>query len=196
MSYFWSLDQLGRLIISISYTQNRIVHSLFITFLFHEAHLKPVTSPLDHKTKGLRPNLEPLLINPVPRLFFSLLQLCACSAWTLTVLLSLTHAALAILWGRGLDPDFKLCITILTSQMYLNQVNFLKLLKSGIPWTRSLSKQQYLKNFHPHIDPQETCPTEWALSQEVITPGYRLWGSTHTKPNKWVWQWQTWRAHQ
>ena len=36
------------------------------------------------------------------------------------------------------------------------------------------------KNVHLHVDLQETCPAAWAiLTQEVITPDYRQWGSSH-----------------
>jgi hypothetical protein len=38
-------------------------------------------------------------------------------------------------------------------------------------------KQHYLKNFHLHVDLQETWPTERPTTQEVITPGYRQWES-------------------
>jgi hypothetical protein len=45
------------------------------------------------------------------------------------------------------------------SQNYLNQANFLRLLKSS-------------QNIHLRIDLQDICPTEWAITQEVISPGY------------------------
>jgi hypothetical protein len=70
-----------------------------------------------------------------------------------------------------LDFNFKLSINYLNFPKLL-KFNFLKLLK-----IINSSKQHHLKNVHIHDDLQETCLTQWAITQEVITPGYRQRGS-------------------
>lgn len=57
----------------------------------------------------------------------------------------------------------------------INYANLLKLFKLNQEFHNitNSSKQYYFMKVHLHVDLQENCPAEWAITQEVITPGYR-----------------------
>jgi hypothetical protein len=54
----------------------------------------------------------------------------------------------------------------LTSQNYLNQINFLKLLKLDQKFHKIINsfKYHYITKICLHVDGQETCQTEWSMT--------------------------------
>lgn len=162
--------------------------------VFSWCTLKPVATSLDHKIQELQPNLEGDVFfdhELAPSLFFSLVhhilithESSLCSFSNLRSPNSSARRGHILFLILTLD----FLSTIRTSQDNLNQANFLKLCKSSQKLHKIINSFNRIlsRTFIFMLICRKLTPTESAVTQKVITPGYRQGRSlgVHSHPAK------------